>query len=128
MVKPPASFLELVACAAHLFGTTPRDILQPSRHPHIVRARWAVWWSMRFHGVSYNRIARRFSKNHTTVMHGVYEAGRLMAHDYAYADKVATLVALRDGDFIAAKRAEGCKQHIPVLRDRKQPRSIVIWE
>lgn len=124
----PAGVTELVACAAYLFDTTPRDLLQPSRHRHIVRARQAVWWVMRFHGIPYPRIGRRFGKDHSTVHHGKKQAESLMERDYAYADKIATLVALRDGDFLRMKQAEGCKQHIPMLREREQPRSIVIWE
>ena len=128
VVPLPAGALELVACAAHLFGTTPRDILQPAKHRHIARARWAVWWVLRFHGVSYNRIGRRFGKHHTTVIHGNAQAEYLMARCYDYADKVATLVALRDGDFISARRVESCKQRVPMLRRPEQPKDVMTWE
>jgi len=123
--SPLAGALELVACAADLFGTTPRDILRPSKHTHIVHARWACFLALRIHGASYPRIGRRFGKDQSTARHGTLKALALMARDYVYADKVATLVALRDGEFLRARRDGGCKQHLPVLDHRQDEQKAV---
>ena len=115
-MTPPASPREVVACAAWLFGTTPRDILQPSKHQAHVDARWAVMKALSFRGSSRSSIGRLLGKDHSTVIHGIRRAEQVMAVDYAFADKVATLVALRDGEFLSQKRMAACKQKIPMLR------------
>lgn len=125
----PASSTEVIACAAWLFCTTPRDIMAKSRSRRHVLPRWAVCKALVFRGLSRVRVAHMTGLNdHSTVCHAIQRADELMASDYAFADKVATLVALRDGEFLEMKRAGACKQRIPMLRKPPQPKDIVIWE
>lgn len=100
----PAAPNEMVACAAHLFDTTPADIWQKARFRYIVRIRYAVWWALYLRWGSFNRVAKTFGVDRTTVQYGVRKACAFADESYDYADKVATLVALCDGEFLAYKR------------------------
>jgi len=124
----PASALETIACAAWLFGTTPRDVLSRSRHQAHCVPRYAVCKALRVRGTGYARIGQHIGRHHSTAINAVQRADEIMAGSYFFADAVATLVALRDGEFLEMQRREGCKRRIPMLRKPKQPKDIVVWE
>lgn len=128
-LAPLATPSEIIACAAWLFGTTPRDITAKSRFRRHVRPRWAVCYVLVSRGYSRARVAPLVGlRDHTTVIHALRRVEEIMATDPVFAGRVATLTALRDGEFLAQQRSGACKQHIPMLRSPKQPKDIVIWE
>lgn len=49
-----------------------KDALSHRRHGNLVAARWEIWGELRSSlGWSYSRIARKFSRDHTTIISGI---------------------------------------------------------
>lgn len=65
--------------AARVFDRHRREIWSARRNRDLVRARWAAMYAVsRLTRLSYPQMGRLFGKDHTTVMHGVQMASRIM--------------------------------------------------
>lgn len=61
----------LLAEVTRAHGVGARDILSPSRMPHVIAARWDYIARLRAEGMSIRRIARLVGRDRTTVRHAL---------------------------------------------------------
>lgn len=61
----------VVAKCAKFFGVTESDIYGRRRWSEVVEARHAAWAILRYRGMTYAALARKFGRDHTTVLYGV---------------------------------------------------------
>lgn len=91
VIKKPAIFRDptflsrAVNVAAEIADVTPEAILSASRTKEAVRARFAVMYACRQRGMSFNMIARRFNRDHSSVVYDERQALNLAARDADYA-------------------------------------------
>lgn len=79
--------------AAAIFGVSVENICSRYRGPEMVRVRNACYLAVRqVRGHSYPMIGRAFSRDHSTVMHGIDRCKQFMASDPDYAEKVSALL------------------------------------
>ena len=65
-------WMRVMHAVAKSHGISPADIMGESRMRHIVNARFEVFYRLRIDlAMSYTRIATIFSKDHSTIIHGV---------------------------------------------------------
>jgi chromosomal replication initiation ATPase DnaA len=90
------SHSETIQRVADVFDTTAKDIVQSGRFKHIARARHAAAYIFRNRdGLSYTALGRTLgNRYHSTMMHSVAEASRLMRDDRAFCQKVAEILKL----------------------------------
>lgn len=75
----PTLALSVIVEACRIRRINPSDIMRRTRLRHIARTRFAIMWVLRQHGLTLMEIARMVGvKDHTSVIHGVREAERLM--------------------------------------------------
>ena len=63
--------VSLIRAAARHSGASPRLIISKDRSTPTVEARWACWLVMRDHGLTVAEIGSAFSRDHTSVCHGL---------------------------------------------------------
>lgn len=79
----------IVMQAAAAFNVPPGQITGRSRARSIARARWAVWITMRDRlNMTMTQIGQATGFDHTSVLHGLRGAARLMVDDADYAARV----------------------------------------
>lgn len=77
---PPWKRITLEVCRKR--EVTLNDILSPRRAVHLVHARHEIWWRLiNEHRFSYMQVAKRFNRDHTTVLHGVRMHEKRMGQD-----------------------------------------------
>lgn len=83
---------ECIRLVAALLGSSYDAVRGKSRHPEVVRARWACMAALRRRGLSYPEIGQAMGgKDHTTVMSAV-DVGEVR-----YASDLAWLLAVDEG-------------------------------
>jgi hypothetical protein len=80
---------QIVMRAAEAFNVPPGQITGRARARYISRARWAVWITMRDRmNMTMPQIGRAMGVDHTSVLHGLRSASKLMVGDPEYAARV----------------------------------------
>ncbi len=70
---------DIQAEVAREWGIRKRDIISPRRYrPYVVPRHIAMWLSYELTTASYSMIGRLFERDHTTVMHGVRNARKIL--------------------------------------------------
>jgi hypothetical protein len=66
--------MEKLCC--ELYKITKEDIYSANREPHICWPRFILWYAaVKELGIKFKTLGRYYGKHHTSVMHGVLEAG-----------------------------------------------------
>jgi len=115
--RPSPADRECIRLVAATLGSSRESVCGKSRHPDVVRARWACMVALRRRGLSYPEIGKALGgKEHTTVMHAVDLA------DNRYSDDLAWLLAVDDGVRVGAPKPR--RRGIKV--DMSDPREALI--
>jgi chromosomal replication initiation ATPase DnaA len=61
----------IVAKCAKFFGVSIEDIYGRKRWREVVAARHSAWAILNYRGVRCSELARKFKRDHTTILHGV---------------------------------------------------------
>ena len=83
-------------------STTPRQmhrspLISTLRRQDLVRARHiAMWLARQRYGVSLPNIGRTINRDHTTVLHGIRRAQKLMTEDRDFQRDLAEVIAYLD--------------------------------
>jgi len=83
----------MVKLCADLFAVPPADLLTRKRDGGMTEARFALYKALHMRGLSYSAIGRYLRRHHTSVMHGVRIADKLMGDQLAYAERVQRVAA-----------------------------------
>ena len=78
---------------ADLFAVPPADLLSRKRDGGMTEARFALYKALHLRGLSYSAIGAFLRRHHTSVMHGVRIANKLMRDQPAYAERVQRVAA-----------------------------------
>ncbi|OXE37461.1 MAG: hypothetical protein CGW95_01550 [Phenylobacterium zucineum] len=124
-----ASVSDIVAAAGWIFCLTPAQIMSPSRHKRVVRARNAVFAALSRRGSSSGQIGRWMHRDHSTVLHGIRRADEWAAEDPVYAERIRRLANYRphlgrnegkneDGKQEVERGAPGCPEGAGGQADR----------
>lgn len=88
--------LVLMATAAAL-DIPLRSLISTLRRQDLVRARHiAMWLARQRYGVSLPNIGRTINRDHTTVLHGIRRAQKLMTEDRDFQRDLAEVIAYLD--------------------------------
>ena len=87
---------QIIARVAVVFQVEPRQIPTGCRSPHLVEARQAAAFALKFQcGLTYTAIAAVLGyADHTTALWSVQAAGRRAARQRAYSDKIEQIGAM----------------------------------
>ena len=66
----------IIAKCAKFFGVQVEDVMSPCKYTEVVRARHAAWAILRWRGLGLKELARKFNKDHTSVMYGAEKGQR----------------------------------------------------
>lgn len=104
MIKP--TFTDFVIAFCQACQITHRELISERRDARTVRIRQALWAELRANGYSYNLIAKRTRRDHTTILSGVRRyAVSVQSREFRDAvDRAKALVPE-----IAAQRASGVR-------------------
>lgn len=94
-LRHPGLMRRVIDAAAQNSGIRAADILGPCREREIAHLRFAVWLALHTRGFGYAPIARRFGRDHSSIMHGVKRAREIAAGNPAYAAFIDALAAVR---------------------------------
>jgi chromosomal replication initiator protein len=89
---------EIAQTVAQHYGMTPRELITAGRRREFVRARQIAFYISRIlTNRSYPEIARHYSKDHTTIIHGYEKVRDLCESDEHFRREVETIRrAIRD--------------------------------
>lgn len=114
MIKP--TFTDFVIAFCQACKITHGELISERRDARTVRIRQALWAELRANGYSYNLIAKRTRRDHTTILSGVrrYAAS---VHSREFRDAVDRAKALVPE--IAAQRASGVRIDLLATRQHE---------
>ena len=86
------NFNDIIKQCCDLYNISENELYSKSRLRHLVDARTMVYYFLRnVMDYRYNQIAKKFGKNHATIIHAVKKHEQLMEWDIRYKDKYQTL-------------------------------------
>lgn len=95
----PPKMAHIMTVVARHYGTTRQEMLGPWRDRNLVNARWmAVYLCREMTWASYPAMAKAFSRDHSTLVHGVNMARAKVASDRKFAAFAAKLRAEIQGE------------------------------
>lgn len=105
MTEPTITDYEIAFCKT--FVVTDADLKRPGcKFRTFVRIRWALWSVLRENGYTFGQIGRAFSRDHSTVMHGI-DRYAVVRHEPEFLAQVEEAKALVPE--IATQRAAGVR-------------------
>lgn len=85
---------EIIWAVEQITGIGARSLMDRSRHPWLVEARWVLFWiGHRRHGYSLPRIGAFMGRDHTTILHGIQQIDRRFSEFETVIGQVEKLLA-----------------------------------
>lgn len=79
---PYPKLADIMSATCEHFGISQEDLLAPSKKTFFAHARWVAFYlSRKLTPHSYLKIAERFNRDHTTIIHGDLNVARMLATD-----------------------------------------------
>lgn len=84
---------EIIKRACEIYNVSRDDLMGPRRFREYTLPRFAIYYTLRHFGMSYNEIGRRLGqRDHATVRHGANKAKTYIEYEPGFADSICELI------------------------------------